>query len=224
MRRRSDPSLAEDKERAKRVRPANSQSGQRSEESSCAGVVTECFASVRKEIDVARAENKTSAELKRVFPEFVLMMAGVVRSLSSFCIIAAQEMQEIGGLQLRCAIGLTLFVYEERESNGSFLAKLPGVNGVAEANCCENCAFLTKGLFVFAQLRDVLTAKNSAVVTQENYDGRSFIPQGSETRLAVVAIRKRYKGEFIAEGGFHGSSILLSAFLAVKRPSLALID
>jgi hypothetical protein len=134
------------------------------------------------------------------------MMAGVVRSFSSFCIIAAQEMQEIGGLQLRCAIGLTLFVYEERESNSSFLAKLPGVNGVAEANCCENCAFLTKGLFVFAQLRDVLTAKDSAVVTQEHYDRRSYIPQGSEPRLAVVAVRKRDKRESIAEGSFHDCS------------------
>jgi hypothetical protein len=79
-------------------------------------------------------------------------------------------------------------------------------------------------LFVFAQLRDVLTAKDSAVVTQEHYDRRSYIPQGSEPRLTVVAIRKRYKGEFITEGDFHGSSILLSALLAVKRSSSALID
>jgi hypothetical protein len=76
---------------------------------------------------------------------------------------------------------------------------------------------------VFAQLRDMLTAKDSAVVAQENYDGRSFIPQGSEPRLAVVAIRKRYKGEFIAEGSFHDPSILLSTLLAVKRSSSSLI-
>ena len=177
---------------------------------------------MREKIDVAWAKNKASPELKRIFPEFVLMMADVLRSLSCFCIIAAQEMQEIGGLQLRCAIGLTLFVNEERKSDSSFLAKLPGVNGVTEANCSENCAFLTKGLFVFAQLRDVLTAKDSAVVTQENYDGRSFIPQGSEPHLAVVAVRKRDKGEPIAEGSFHDPSILCSAPLAVKRSSSAL--
>jgi hypothetical protein len=174
---------------------------------------------MRKKINVAWTKNKTSAELKRIFPEFVLVMAGVMRSLSSFCIIAAQEMQEIGGLQLRCAIGLTLFVYEERESNSSFLAKLPGINGVTEPDCSQNCSFVTKGLFVFAQLRDVLTAKDSAVVTQENYDSRSFIPQGSEPRFAVVAVRNRDKGEPIAEGSFHGPSILLSALLAVKRSS-----
>ena len=160
--------------------------------------MTERLARVRKKVDVTWTENKTSAELKRIFPEFVLMMASVMRSLSGFCIIPAQEMQEIGGLQLRSAIGLTLFVYEERESNSSFLAKLSGINGITEPDCSQHCSFVTKALFVFAQLRDVLTAKDSAVVTQENYDGRSFIPQGSEPHLTVVAVRKRYKGELIA--------------------------
>jgi hypothetical protein len=65
---------------------------------------------VRKKIDVARAKNKTSAELKWIFPEFVLMMAGFLRSLARFRIVGAQEMKKIGGLQLRSAIGLTLFV------------------------------------------------------------------------------------------------------------------
>jgi hypothetical protein len=182
---------------------ANSQSGQRSKESSCTRVVTERLAGVRKNIDVAGAKYETSAELKRIFPEFVLMVAGVMRSFSCFCVIAAQEMQEIGRLQFRCAIGLTLFVYEERESNSCFLAKFARINSITEPNCSQNCSFVSKGLFVFAQLRDVLTAKDSAVVAQENHDGRSFIPQGSETRLAVVAIRKRDKGELIAEGSFH---------------------
>lgn len=211
--------LAEDKERTKRARPANSQSGQCSEESSCTGVVTERFARVRKKIDVARTENKASPELKRIFPEFVLMMAGVLRSLSCFCIIAAQEMQEIGGLQLRCAIGLTLFVNEERKSDSSFLAKLPGINGITEPDGSQHCSFVTKGLFVFAQLRDVLTAKDSAVVAQEYYDRRPFIPQGSEPHLTVFAIGKRDKGEPIAEGSFHAPSVLLSALLAVKHSS-----
>jgi hypothetical protein len=178
---------------------------------------------VRKKVDVARTKNKTSAELKRIFPEFVLVMAGVMRSLSCFCIIAAQKMQEIGGLQLRCAIGLTLFVNEERKSDSSLLAKLPGINRITEPNCGQNCSFVTKGLFVFAQLRDVLAAKDSPVMTQENYDGRSFIPQGSETCLAVVAVRKRDEGELIAEGSFHDPSIFLSALLAVKRSSSSII-
>jgi hypothetical protein len=163
-------------ERAKLGWPANRQSGECGEESSCSGVVTERFAGVRKKIDVAWAENKTSTELKWVFSEFMLMIAGVVRSLACFCIIAAQKMKEIGGLQLRCAIGLTLLVNKEGKSDGSLLAKLPRINGVTEPNCGENRPLVTKGLFVFAQLRDVLAAKDSAVVTQKNHDRGSFVP------------------------------------------------
>jgi hypothetical protein len=172
---------------------------------------------VRKKIDVAWAKNKTSAELKWIFPEFVLMMARFMRSLACFRIVAAQEMKKIGGLQLCGAIGLTLFVNQEGKSDPGLLAKLPGINGVTEANCGENCAFVAEGLFVFAQLRDVLAAKDSAVVAQENNDGSFFVPQGAEPCLAVVAIGKGHKGELIAEGSFHATSILCSAYRSVKR-------
>jgi hypothetical protein len=120
---------------------------------------------VRKKIDIARGENETPAELKWIFPESVLMMAGFMRSLACLRIVAAQEMKKIGGLQLRSAIGLTLFVNQEGKSDPALLAKLSGVNGVAEANCGEHCSFDAKGLFMFAQLRDVLAAKDSTIVT-----------------------------------------------------------
>jgi hypothetical protein len=70
---------------------------------------------------------------------------------------------------------------------------------------------------VFAQLRDVLAAKDSAVVTQENHDGCLLVPQAAEPRLAVVAIGKGDKGELIAEGSFHATSIFCSAYRSVKR-------
>src|SRR5580658_3584490 len=94
----------------RKSKSAKMHSGECSKKSCCAGVVTERFAGVRKNVDVARAKDNTSDELKRIFPEFVLMMAGFMRSLTCFRIVAAQEMKKIGGLQLRCAIGLTLFV------------------------------------------------------------------------------------------------------------------
>jgi predicted RecA/RadA family phage recombinase len=177
---------------------------------------------VRKKIDVARAKNETSAELKRVFPEFVLMMAGFLRSLARFRIVAAQEMKKIGGLQLRCAIGVTLFVNQEGKSDPGLFAELPGINGVAEANCGESCSFVAEGLFVFAQLRDMLATKDSAVVTQENNDGGPFVPQGAESCLAVVTIGKGDKGELVAEGSFHATPILCSAYCSVKRCASAI--
>jgi len=65
---------------------------------------------MRKKVHVVWPENKTSAKLEWIFSEFVLMMAGFMRSLACFRVVAAQEMKKIGGLQVRSAIGLTLFV------------------------------------------------------------------------------------------------------------------
>jgi hypothetical protein len=76
---------------------------------------------------------------------------------------------------------------------------------------------------VFAQLRYVLAAKDSAVVAQENHDGGSFVPQGAEPRLMTIAIGKRDKGELIAEGRFHATSILCSRQSTVKRRASALV-
>ncbi len=145
------------------------------------------------------------------------MMAGFVRSLACRYIVAAQEVKKIGGLQLRCAIGLTLFVNKKGKSYAGFLAKLAGINRIAEANGGESCSFVAKGLLVLAQLRGVLAAKNSAVMTQENHDGRPLVPQGAEPRLPAVAVRKGDKGELMAEGSFHGTSILCSTYGTVKR-------
>jgi hypothetical protein len=76
---------------------------------------------------------------------------------------------------------------------------------------------------VYAQLRDVLAAKDSAVVAQENHDGGSFVPQGAEPRLMTVAIGKRDKRELIAEGCFHATSIFCSRHSTVKRWASALV-
>jgi hypothetical protein len=72
-------------------------------------------------------------------------------------------------------------------------------------------------LLVFAQLRDVLTAKNSAVVAQKNQHGRLPGPQRAKTNVPPIAIGKGDLGESAAEGIFHASSILSSGSRAVKR-------
>ena len=68
----------------------------------------------------------------------------------------------------------------------------------------------------FAHRATPLTAKASALATQENHDSGLLIPQGAEPRLAAVAIGKGDKGEFFAEVSFHAISILCSAHGTVK--------
>jgi len=76
---------------------------------------------------------------------------------------------------------------------------------------------------VFAQLRDMLAAKDSAVVPQKNQDGRLSGPQGAKTNLPAIGIGKGDVCELAAQGAFHGSSILSRAFDTVKPSASAFV-
>jgi hypothetical protein len=88
---------------------------------------------------------------------------------------------------------------------------------VAQSNGGKSGSFVAEGLLVFAQLRDVLAAKNSPVVPQKNQNGRSPGPQRAKTNVSPIAIGKGDLGESAIEGIFHASSILSSGFRAVKH-------
>jgi len=72
-------------------------------------------------------------------------------------------------------------------------------------------------LLVFAQLRDVLAAKNSAVVPQKDHNGWLPGPQGAKTNVPPIAVGKGDLGESAAEGILHASSILSSGSRTVKH-------
>jgi len=56
---------------------------------------------------------------------------------------------------------------------------------------------------VFAQLRDVLAAKDSPIVPEKNQYGRLSGPQRAKTNLTPIAIGKSNLCEPAAEGIFH---------------------
>lgn len=134
---------------------------------------------MREAIKIPRSEDEAAAKLKRVLPKLVLMMAGGPRSLASDCVVTAQEMKEIGGLQLHGAIGLPLFIDQKRKSDAGLFAKLAGIDPVSQPDRSECCTFVAKSLYVFAQLRGMLAAKDSSIVAQKNNDSRLLVPQGS---------------------------------------------
>jgi hypothetical protein len=72
---------------------------------------------------------------------------------------------------------------------------------------------------VFAQLRDVLAAKNSSVVPEKDQNGGLPSPQRAQANLAPFAIGKGDLCEPAAEIFFQRSSILSSVQRAVKPSS-----
>jgi hypothetical protein len=72
--------------------------------------------------------------------------------------------QQISGTQVGDGVSLALFVDQQGKRYSRFFAENFRIVSVAKSDGGERRALIQKGLFVFAQLRDVLPAKNSAIV------------------------------------------------------------
>ena len=123
-------------------------------------------------VDVAGAKDEGTAELEGVAAEFVLVVSGSFGAVAALEIIAAEEVENVGFAEVSEFVGLAVGVDEEREVDAGFFLEEASVAGVAEADGGEGGVFGAEGRLVFAQLRDVLAAEDSAVVAKENEDGR----------------------------------------------------
>jgi len=87
-----------------------------------------------------------------------------------------------------------------------FLAKEPGIREIAQADGCQRGAFLAKLVFVFAQLRDVLSAEDSTIVPEENHHGRAGTPERTKFYRMFIHVRQGDFGESAAIRFSHGLS------------------
>jgi len=77
-------------------------------------------------------------------------------------------MKQVCALEFQGGISLALFVNEQRKGNSGFLSKSASIDAISQAYGCQVSPAIPEGLFVGAQLRDVLAAKDSTVMAQEN--------------------------------------------------------
>src|SRR5271169_7080717 len=118
------------------------------------------------------------------------MMAAGTRALSRRGVLAPQEMQEIRGLQFRCAISLARFVDQKRKGDARFFTEDARVTTVAKSDRGKSGSFVPEGLLVFAQLRDMLARSESSVVPEKNKNRGLASPQRAKTNLLPIAIGK----------------------------------
>ena len=115
--------------------------------------------------------------MQRIFSQFVLAMSSSLGAFTGKRIVLAKKMEERGFLQAESAIGFALLVNQERKRNSRFFAKSAGIVRVTEADRGEPSAFGFEFWFILAQLRDVLTAEDSTIVSQKHNHGRTIGPQ-----------------------------------------------
>jgi hypothetical protein len=136
--------------------------------------------------------------LEGIAAEFVLVVAGGAGAVAAFEIIAAEEMEDVGGFKVCDFVGLAALIDEEREVDAGFLLEDAGVVGVAEADGGEGGVFFAEGLLVFAQLRDVLAAEDSAVVAKEDDDSGVVFPERAEADGCAEGVGKSDAGKLLA--------------------------
>jgi len=132
---------------------------------------------VRIAIDVARGEHETPAELKGIRAEAMLPMAGGRRARPRLGVITSHQVQNVCRLEPGRTIGEPLRIYQQRKRDRSFLAKELRVTHIAKSDSREVGALVFKLLLMVAQLRNMLAAEDSAVMTQEDDHRRTAFPQ-----------------------------------------------
>jgi hypothetical protein len=127
-------------------------------------------------VNVAGTEHETAAELKRVRAQLVLPMAGRLRARPGPGVVTSKQMQKIRRLEAGGAIREPSLVHQQRKRYSSLLAKEAGIAHIAETDRSEIGALGSQLLLMVAQLRDMLAAEDSSVVSQEDDHGGPAFP------------------------------------------------
>jgi hypothetical protein len=135
---------------------------------------------VRIAVYVAWGEHEASAQLKRILPELVLPEPTALGAFPRPSIVSPQQVKEIGRLKSSRMVGLPLFIDQQGECYSGFLAEHRRVTRIAQADGGHLSALGLELSLVLTQLRDMLTAENSAVMAKENNDGGVQLPQRAE--------------------------------------------
>src|SRR5260370_25967019 len=99
----------------------------------------------------------------------MLAMAGCPRPRSRCGVVAAKQVQQVRGFQSRGSISQPLLVDQQGKRDPGFLAEKPRVLAVPQSDGGQPGSLLLESLLVFAQLRTVVTTKNSSVGAQKNH-------------------------------------------------------
>ena len=173
------------------------------EQSPGIGVVAEGAAEVDEEIAIPGSEDEAGAELERILPQAVLAMAGSPGTGPCFGVIPAEDVEQVPGFQFRGFVSGPLGIDQQRERDAGLLAKQAGVVHVAQADGSQRGSGLFELVLVFAQLRDMLAAEDSAVVAQEDNHGGIPLPQRAEADLASARFGQHDVRQGRADGFRH---------------------
>ena len=152
------------------------------------------------------AKNETAAELQWVFAQPSLAMSGELGAFARNHIVFAKQMKKAGLFQFEGAIGFATLVDQQRKLDSSFFAEGLCILRITQAYCGQVCSLVKKRRLKFAQLRNVLAAEDSTIMTQEDQHHWLLGPQRAESNRMAIAIGQADICQTAAIGVIHGES------------------
>jgi len=155
------------------------------------GIIPERPADVAEQVQIPRAEHKASAELERILAESLLTVTGAAGAGARDGIGLEKNVEQIRRPKPGCPVSLPLIVDEEGKPYAGFFTKGARVIPVAKTDGCQTRARGMKRRLVLAQLRDVLAAKDSAIVPEKNENRGAGLPERAQANQRAVGVRQR---------------------------------
>jgi hypothetical protein len=155
-----------------------------------------------------------------VFAQAVLAVSAGFGAFAGGYVVFADQMEKSCLFQFDGLIGFAALVDQQGEFYSGFFPEGLCVMRIAQAYGGQPGSFIAECRLKFAQLRDVLAAEDSAVMTQEDQDYGMVRPQGAEANVMSVAIGQGDVGEAGAIGLIHGDFIFGVGWLVVKDTCL----
>ena len=129
-----------------------------------------------EQVFISRSKHKAAAKLQWIFSQTMLLVAGGLGASAGLHVVSPQKVEQGSVAQADRFISGAFVVNQERKLDAGFLAEEAGVLGVAQADHGQPRTLLPELFFKFAQLRDVLSAKNSAIMPEKNHHGWPVFP------------------------------------------------
>jgi hypothetical protein len=142
--------------------------------------------------------------LEGILPEPTLLVSGTFGPRPCFRVLTPKEMEQVSGFQFCGSEGNPFVVNQQWKGDAGFVAKHAGIVHIAQADRSQAGSQLLELAFVCAQLRDVLAAKDSAVVPQKDCNGATLLPKRTEPDFAATRLRQHYIRQPRTESRGHG--------------------
>jgi hypothetical protein len=119
-------------------------------------------------------------------------------------------MQNVSRSQACSPIRNSIFIDEQRELDACLFPKDTRISEIAQPDCGQLSSCIMEAGLVFAQLRDVLTTKNSSIVPQEDQNRGSSVPKRAKPDLPSTRFRQDDRGQSFGKRKCHVVSLIIS--------------